>query len=341
MPKLHFFTKADHQAPKDEKEPKKPKTPKEKYRITNWPDYNKALINRGFVTLWLDGDTLANWYFQGTRTAGGLIHYSDQCIQAALALKAVFGLAFRQVQGLIQSVLAIMKMDLQVPSYSQLCRRQARLVAFSAPIPPEEHPVKPLHIVVDSTGLKVYGEGEWKVKKHGADKRRTWRKLHLATDEATNTIHAVDLTTNAVSDAEMVKPLLTDVEQLIAKVGGDGAYDQVKVYDELASRHIQPLIPPRANAVIWTDEAGIVLMHSRNELLTTIKAIGLSAWKRQCGYHRRSKAETAMFRWKTSFGERLSTRLLANQQTEAQIKASCLNRFVKLGMPKAVKQHSM
>lgn len=336
MPKLHFFTQADNQAPKTEKTSKKPKQPKDKYRLTNWPDYNKALINRGFITLWLDEDTLANWYFQGSRRPGGLMRYSDQCIQAALALKAVFRLAFRQLQGLIQSVLAVMKMDLQVPSYSQLCRRQAKLVAFSAPVPVEHSP--PLHIVIDSTGLKVYGEGEWKVKKHGADKRRTWRKLHLATDEATNDIYAVELTTNAVSDGEMVKPLLAAIEWPIAKVGGDGAYDQVKVYDHLARRHIQPLIPPRANAVIWTDEAGNTLIHPRNETLMKIEAVGLAEWKRQSGYHRRSKAETVMFRWKTSFGERLTTRLLANQQTETQVKTRCLNRFTTLGMPKAVKR---
>lgn len=141
-----------------------------------------------------------------------------------------------------------MKMDLQVPSYSQLCRRQARLVAFSAPVAAEHSP--PLHIVIDNIGLKVYGEGERKVKKHGAHKRRTWRKLHLATDETTNDIHAVELTTNSVSDGEMIKTLLAAIEQPTAKLGGDGAYDQVKVYVELASLHIQPLIPPRTNAVL-------------------------------------------------------------------------------------------
>ena len=338
MPKLHFFTQADNQVPKKPKKAKNPQPAKETYRLTNWPEYNKALIDRGFVTLWLTEDTLANWYHQGPRAPGGLFRYSDRCIQAALALKAVFRLAFRQTQGLIQSVLATMKMTLQVPSYTQLCRRQAKAVAFSAPVPAQDSIVEALHIVIDSTGLKVYGEGEWKVKKHGADKRRTWRKLHLAIDEATNDIHAVELTTNAVSDAEMLKPLLDDIEQSVAKVGADGAYDQLKVYQELETRQIQPLIPPRVNAVIWTDEAGNDLVHPRNEAISQIEAIGLTAWKRQCGYHRRSKAETAMFRWKTSFGERLATRLLTNQQTEAQVKAGCLNRFSKLGMPKTVKR---
>ena len=177
----------------------------------------------------------------------------------------------------------------------------------------------------------------WKVKKHGADKRRTWRKLHLAIDESTNEIHAVELTTNAISDADMVKPLVTDITYPIARLSGDGAYDQVKVYDALETRGIEPIIPPRSNAVIWTDEAGNDLIHPRNEALMQIDCVGLAKWKRQVGYHRRSKAETGMFRWKMTFGERLSTRSLANQQAEARVKASCLNRLTKLGMPKTVK----
>jgi len=335
MPKLHFFTQADNLPPKTLK---KPPRPKEKYRLTNWPEYNKALIDRGFVTLWLDENILDQWYYKGPRTSGGLFRYSDECIQAALAIKAVFRLAFRQTQGLIKSLIAIMKLDIQVPSYSQLCRRQARLSAFQAPTKLTDPSAEPIHLVVDSTGLKVYGEGEWKVRKHGADKRRTWRKLHLAADEATNTIHAVELTPHSISDAQMVKPLVAQIELPIAKLSGDGAYDQIKVYDELETHHIRPVIPPRSNAVIWIDEAGNDLVHPRNEALSQINLLGLAEWKRQIGYHRRSKAETAMFRWKVIFGERLCCRLLANQQTEAQIKATCLNRFTSLGMPRAVKR---
>ena len=257
MPKLNFFTQADNQPQKAHKEPP---TPKIKYHLTNWPEYNKALIQRGFITIWLEQSTLDQWYYQGPRTAGGLFRYSEQCIQAALALKAVFGLAFRQTQGLIQSLLDVMKMELQVPSYTQLCRRQARSNAFTPPTPTSE----PIYIVLDSTGLKVYGEGKWKVKKHGADKRRTRRKLHLALDEATNELHAVELTTNATSDADMVKSLVAEIIYPIARLSGDGAYNQVKVYDELETRRIEPVIPPRSNAVIWTDEAGNDLLHPHN-----------------------------------------------------------------------------
>ncbi|WP_247233722.1 IS5 family transposase [Telluribacter sp. SYSU D00476] len=334
MPKIRFFTQADKQAPEAQKIPP---TPKAKYRLSNWLEYNKSLISRGSFALWIDQDTLDHWYYEGPRTAGGLFRYSDQCIQAALSLKAAFGLAFRQTQGLIQSILGIMKKELQVPSYTQLCRRQARINAFVPPMPSGESACGPIYIALDSTGLKVYGEGEWKVKKHGADKRRTWRKLHLAVDEATNEIHAVELTSNAISDADMVRPLVANITCPINRLSGDGAYDQVKVYDELETRGIEPVIPPRSNAVIWTDELGNVLLHARNEAIAQIDCVGLTEWKRQIGYHRRSKAETGMFRWKMAFGERLSTRLLTNQQAEARVKASCLNRFTKLGMPKAVK----
>jgi len=216
MPKIHFFTQADNQPPKVEKEPP---IPKAKYRLTNWPEYNKALIHRGNITLWLDERTLSQWYYQGPRSAGGLFLYSEQCILAALSLKVVFQLAFRQTQGLIQSILDAMKMELQVPSYTQLCRRQARNSAFTPPMPASESASEPIYIVLDSTGLKVYGEGEWKVKKHGADKRRTWRKLHLALDEATNEIHAVELTTNAISDADMVMPLVANINTSAVRSG--------------------------------------------------------------------------------------------------------------------------
>jgi len=221
------------------------------------------LVHRGHITLWLDETTLSQWYYQGPRSAGGLFLYSEQCIQAALSLKAVFRLAFRQTQGLIQSILDVMKMELQVPSYTQPLRRPG------------------------------------------------------------NELHAVELTANAISDADMAEPLVA--ADPIARLGGEGAYGQVKVYDELETRGIEPVIPPRSNAVIWTDEAGAVLIHPRNKALMQIECVGSAEWKRQVGYHRRSKAETGMFRWKATFGDRLSTRLLANQQAEARVKASCLN----------------
>lgn len=329
MIKIRFFDPADEPQPK-----------KITYRLTNWSDYNQALIQRGRLTLWLDEDTIANWYYKGPNGPGGLYRYSDACIECALSLKSVLKLAFRQTQGLIQSLIESMKLPLTVPSYSQLCRRQARLVCSLKPSEPVSDAGKALHILVDSTGLKVYGEGEWKVRKHGASKRRTWRKLHLAQDEATGELEAVELTTNAATDAETVKPLLAQIARPIGQLGGDGAYDQVQVYNALEARQIQPVIPPRSNAVIWTDESGEDLIHPRNEAIKLIDEVGLASWKQQSGYHRRSLVETGMFRWKTLFGERLQSRLLVNQQVEVRVKAACLNRFTRLGMPKTVIKNS-
>jgi len=170
MPKIHFFTQADNHPSKSQKEPPSPKA---KYRLTNWPEYNKALVHRGYVTLWLDEATLSQWYYQGPRSAGGLFLYSEECIQAALSLKAVFRLAFRQTQGLIRSILDIMKMELQVPSYTQICRRQARLNAFTPPTPVGDIPSEPIYVVLDSTGLKVYGEGDGAARAVESEKTRS------------------------------------------------------------------------------------------------------------------------------------------------------------------------
>ncbi|WP_262510963.1 IS5 family transposase [Runella rosea] len=164
-----------------------------------------------------------------------------------------------------------------------------------------------LHIVVDSTGLKVYGEGEWMVRKHGASKRRVWCKLHLADDVATGMIEAVELTNNSITDAQAVKPLLDQITASITTFGGDDAYHQLQVYDALQERAITPIIPPRRNAIVWIDEADIDLEYPRNEDLKAIDELGLWGWNQHSRYHQRSLAETLMFRWKSTFGERLQS----------------------------------
>lgn len=339
-PNIQFFT--PEIAKKTAKKRKKltsndENKPKTRYRLTNWPSYNQSLIQRGRLQLWIDEQTLQNWYYSGERQRGGVYRYSDACIECALQLKYVFGLAFRQTQGLLTSLIEIMGMNLQIPSYSQLCRRQAQL-SQQLPAQPEAS-VNPqgLYVVVDSTGLKVYGEGEWKVREHGISKRRSWRKVHLAYDEATHQILAIALTGNQVDDACMVKPLLDEILLPVSKVAADGAYDQHKVYDYLQQRQIQPLIPPRANAVVWTDQQKEPLEHQRNQAVLAGKTIGLAEWKKQVGYHRRSLAETAMFRLKMTFGERLKSRQFTNQKVEVRIKAKCLNQFSTLTRPQAVK----
>jgi hypothetical protein len=339
-PNIHFFTpEIVKKAPKKRKKATFTTENKSKarYQLTNWPAYNQALIQRGRLQLWLDEQTLQNWYYSGERRRGAAYRYSDACIECALQLKYVLGLAFRQTQGLLSSLIELMDMNLHIPSYSQLCRRQARLNHQLSTKPSPIINSQGGYIVVDSTGLKLYGEGEWKVRQHGLSKRRSWRKVHLAYDESTHQILAISLTNNDIDDAYMLEPLLEQISLPIAKVAADGAYDRQKVYDYLQKRQIQALIPPRVNAIVWKDKKGQILAHQRNQAVIACKDFGLAEWKKQTGYHRRSMAETAMYRLKTTFGERLKSRLTSNQKVEVRIKATCLNQFSKLTRPQAIK----
>jgi hypothetical protein len=314
--------------------------PKEKYKVKNWSAYNKALTNRGSITLWLSDDVIDSWYHQGERQPGGKMKYSDACIICLLSIKSLFGLGFRQTEGFGRSLIGLMGLDLIMPSYTQINRRQGKLkVSIRAQDRQkmENGRHEGIHILVDSTGLKVYGEGEWKTRMHGVSKRRTWLKLHLAINEQTNDLEAVELTTNAIDDAEMVKPLVEQIENPICKFGGDGAYDKVKVYDYLEQEEITPIIPPREDAIIWTDKTGKDLDHPRNKAILEIEKVGSKEWKKQSGYHRRSKAEVAMFRFKTIFGPKTYARKFENQKTEVRIKCACINKFNQLGMPISVR----
>lgn len=344
-PKIRFFKPEDClKASKSRSKAILPSPkPQVRYGLSNWPSYNQALIQRGSLSLWLDEQTLQTWYYTGPQQPGGVRLYSDACIECALRIKYVLGLAFRQTQGLLASLIRALRLDLQTPSYSQLCRRQAQLAQgliaeqnqTAARSPSEQQAA---YVVVDSTGLKVYGEGEWKIRQHGTSQRRTWRKVHLACDEATNQILAIALTTNDIDDASMLKPLLDELTQPVSRVAADGAYDQAKVYDYLQQRQIQPVIPPRANAIVWTDKQGQFLEHARNQAVLAVEELGMATWKKLVGYHRRSKAETSMFRLKITFGERLRSRRLISQKVEVRIKAVCLNRFCELGRPITIKK---
>lgn len=304
---------------------------KAKYRVTNWGKYNKSLVNRGSITFWFDEDLGENWYYDGPEKRGGQFVYSDVCIVGLLQIKAVFRLQYRQLEGFASSILSMMNLDLQVPSYSQISRRSQQVnVQVSLPKSNE-----PLYIVFDSTGLKVYGEGEWKVRKHGISKRRTWRKLHLGVDEKTGLIHAQILTENGPGDgdSQQFTELLEQVESQVDRVSGDGAYDTHEIWSLLKEKGIEGIIPPQENAVYWLDENGQLLDIGRNVVLQIIEQKGRKEWKQQSGYHRRSLSETAMYRYKKIFGAELVSRKLESQKTEAAVKVVCLNKMTGIGMP--------
>lgn len=318
--------------------------PKDKYKVTNWSAYNQGLKQRGSLTLWLETGLAGSWYHSGRAQRGGQFVYSDSCIEWVLTLKIVFKLAFRQATGFAESVLQLAGLALKMPSYTQVCRRQSDL-PVDLKVRKALQDGRKVHVVIDSTGVKIYGEGEWKVRKHGYSKRRTWRKIHVALDEASGEMLAVELTDNQTDDAAMLKPLVKGTQKsgiVIDKVGTDGAYDTVECWEMLLDEQIEPIIPPRENAALWADSSGEVAEeHPRNRALKTIDEGGFGAnragWKRLSGYHRRSKSENGFLRWKITFGERLYSRSLENQETEARLKAAILNRFIQTAAPKSQK----
>jgi IS5 family transposase len=303
-------------------------TKKAVYRIRNWREYNQALVRRGSLTVWVDQASLDAWNYQGPAQWGGQYVYSDAAIQCLLTLRAVFHLPLRATQGMAASVFDLMGLDLEVPHYSTLSRRAADLAVDLS-----RKSKGPLHLVLDSTGLKVYGEGEWKVRKHGYSKRRTWRKLHLAIDAESHEIQAVAVTEAKVDDAEEVDHLVTPIDREVASAAADGAYDKRKVYRVLEPRAARILIPPRSNARIWKhgNAAGPPL--ARDENLRHIRRSGRKAWKREVGYHVRSLAETGVFRMKAIFGGHLASRRPERQVTEGAIRGRALNIMTHLGMP--------
>jgi hypothetical protein len=305
------------------------KRQKIKYKVTNWTSYNQSLIERGSLTIWITPEVLTAWKDKRAAQRGGQFKYSELAIEALLTLKHLLRLPYRATQGFAISLLSLMDLTIEVPNYSTICRRSNSL---RVNLPKSNQPVR--HIVIDSTGLKVYGEGEWKVRKHGHSKRRTWRKLHLSVNVETQEIVAERLTTNSVDDATAGVEMLQNMAETPKMVGGDGAYDKRKFYNECQTQEIDKIVvPPQRNAKIWQHGNLGKAPHPRDENLRYIRRYGRKKWKTDSNYHQRSLAETAMFRFKTIFGPQLNARSDEQQQTEVAIKCAILNRFTALGMP--------
>jgi hypothetical protein len=303
---------------------------KAQYRIRNWSEYNAGLKQRGSLTFWIDELVLEQWidpYLSGK--PGASIYYSDLAILTMATVKAVYRLAGRQCQGFLESIFNLMGIKLQVPDHSTLSRRMGKL-EVDIPVLPKEGARQ---VVVDSTGVKVYGEGEWKTRQHGVSKRRTWRKLHVGVDEATGEILAAVVSTNDIHDGTVLGDILEQIEDPIEQVSTDGAYDHQDCYNQIAKREAKPVIPPRKDAVIWQHGNCKAPPHPRDENLRYIRKHGRKKWKRDSNYHRRSLAETTMSRFKTIFGGNLSSRNFDNQAVELFIKCAALNRMIQIAKP--------
>jgi len=330
--------------------PKRPrpvnKQRKRQYRIRNWPEYNQALKQRGSLTLWLDVHALRGWT-QPSKSGrrGASRRYSDEAISCALTLQSVYHLPLRATQGLLDSLLELLGVPLPVPDFSTLSRRRKTLaVNLSQRLHQPQHlsQNQSVHLVVDATGFKVYGEGEWKVRQHGWSQRRTWRKLHLGFNEASGEVLAAAVTTNAKSDKEMLAPLLAQVPAPIRQVSGDGGYDAAVCYGAIAKRGARATIAPRSNARLHERDGR---WQERNQNLQRIRELqgrrrkdpdwGRRQWQQESGYHRRSLAETGVFRLKTIFGDRLRARTLAGQSSELLLRCAALNKMALCGMPQS------
>ena len=298
------------------------------YRTTNWASYNRALINRGNITIWFDPTT--QWYAQPQGRHGRNQTYSDTAIQCCLMIKSLFRLSLQMVTGFVQSLIQLSGLSWTAPDYSTLCRRQKQIdIAISYQ---KSH--EGLHLLVDSTGLKFLGEGEWKRKKHQPEYRRQWRKLHIGIDAKTLQIRAVQLTTNNVSDSQVLGDLLNQIpsDERIDSVYTDGAYDTKWCRQVISDRHVHAVIPPRKNARPWKDKKLGSL--ERNELLKTVKRLGRTLWKKWSGYHRHSLVETKMHCIKL-LGDKLSARNFQSQVNEihAPCAAVLLKYSTELGRP--------
>jgi hypothetical protein len=302
--------------------------PKQKHRVTNSAAYDAALRQRGSLTVRFTEEAVAAWKAEPRTTSGGQRWYSPLAILTALTLRAVFRLALRQTEGLIGSIIHLLGLALAVPDHSTLSRRAKTL---EVPRPRPRRDGEPLHLLVDSTGLKLCGAGEWLIEKHGTKTRRSWRKLHIGLDADTGQIVAAALTAKEVDDGSAVGPLLDQVAASVASFTGDGAYDQEGVSTVVAQRYPEAaiIVPPRSTAV--PSETAETAPTQRDRHLEFIAEHGRRAWQKASAYTTRARAEAAIRRLKQVIGDGLPSRTDGRRATEVDVAVHALNRMLDLG----------
>jgi Transposase DDE domain len=308
--------------------------PKQKHKLMNWREYDAGLRQRGSLTVWFTDDAIEGWQAEPRTTQGGQPWYSSLAILTALTLKAVFRLALRQTEGLIGSVITLLGLDLAVPDHTTLCRRAETL---EVPRPQARRVGKPPHLLVDSTGLKLCGAGEWLAEKHGARTRRSPRKLHLGLDAGTGQIVAVAVTAKEVDDGAEVGALLNQVRGPVASFAADGAYDQEGVSAAVAERHpdAATIVPTRSTAV--PSETAETAPTQRDRHLHSIAEHGRAAWQKASGYTKRARAEAAIGRFKQVIVDGLRSRTDERRATEVDVAVHALIRMTELGRPISVR----
>ena len=306
--------------------------PKQRFRAANWAEYDVALRRRGSLTVWFTEEAVAAWKAEPRTTRGGQRRYSELAITTALTLRTVLRLALRQTEGLIGSITALLGLDLAVPDHSTLSRR-----AETLEVPQPRSGTRPIHLLVDSTGLQLCGPGEWLVEKHGSRARRSWRKPHIGADAETGRIVASTLTTNDFGDASQVGSLLDQVADPIASFTAGGAYDQDGVDGEVAARHPNAavIVLPRYSVV--PSATAETAPTGRGQHLRTIPKRGRMGWHKVSGYNTRALVEADISRFKRVIGGTLRSRTNERCAPEVAVAVRVLNRMLELGRPEYVR----
>ena len=311
---------------------------KKTYRVRNWTEYNKSLVQRGSLTFWFSNEVIAAWEKGGDANAHGNQRYANAVILCALTLRQLFHLPLRNTAGLFQSLAQLMGLTLKAPNYSTLCRR-AQTLSVHLPVSTTNGP---RHVLVDATGVQVIGEGEWKRLRHGQSRCQVWRKLHIAMDADSQMILAATMTESVRLDANYLPGLIDAIDGPIDQITGVGAYDKKNCYQTAYERGAKPVFPPQHNAIVQRnnikkdpaliprDEA-IGFMHQNHDRQEQRKQ-----WKIINDYHRRSLVETAMSRMKTLFTDKMRDKSLPNQQTTLMLRCYAINKITNLGMPISV-----
>lgn len=302
---------------------------KTKYRVKNWSAYDRALVARGDITLWITPEALEAWRPARTGRRGGQPKFSNLAIETAMTFHIVFHLPLRQTEGFLRSILRIMGLDLESPDHTTLSRRGQSLALDLRALPNQG----PVHLLIDSSGLAAFGEGEWAAVKHGGRGRRGWRKLHLSVDSR-GMILAQSLTEATADDASTALDLLDMIDGTITSVTADGAYDTAAIYEAATERGAHVVVPPSTAAT--ASHKPRARAGPRNRTIERVQEIGRRMWKKEAGYHQQARAENAFFRYKTIVGDRLRARGEAGRRVEACIACDVLNRMTELGRPESV-----
>ncbi|MFT7671355.1 MAG: hypothetical protein ACI8X5_004072 [Planctomycetota bacterium] len=301
---------------------------KTRYRVTNWAEYDQSLVQRGDITVWISPEAIEAWAAKPRRRRGAPRKYSDLAIETALTLRAVFRLPLRQTEGFLRSVLALMDLSLEAPDHTTLSRRSSKLRVNLGAVQPKG----PMHLIIDSSGLSIVGEGEWAAAKHGRRGKRGWRKLHLGVDCGGQIIAQV-LTDSGGDDAKTGLAIIKSSKSKLASVTADAAYDTKAIYEAAKSKGARVVVPPVRSASV--SKRG-PRSSERDKTIRKVKKLGRREWMKWSGYHRQGTVENAFFRYKTILGDKLHARGLSAQKAEVAIGCRVLNRMLDCGRPMSV-----